>query len=145
MYSITADDYLNINIMKTLIICFILLTGSLTAGDIPLSKPSFTELPANALWTKSGSGIWMASYNVWYKVDKKTASLKCSYNKRKWKPATDAVWHDTRGKWYCLTEGKMMASDNGKKWAEVSNRTWQDINGTWLRLDESLNLYEVVK
>ncbi|MES2761375.1 MAG: hypothetical protein V4677_04170 [Bacteroidota bacterium] len=130
--------------MKTLFICFMLLVGALKAGELP-GKPNSTELPANALWVKSDVGMWMASYNVWYKVDKKTATLKSSYNKKRWKPAIDAVWHDIHGKWYCIAENKVMMSESGKKWEEVVNRSWQDINGTWFRLDNNFNLYEVVK
>ncbi len=121
-----------------------LLVGVLKAGDLPV-KPNATELPANALWIKSDAGMWMASYNVWYKIDKKTTALKCSYNKRKWTTAADAVWHDIRGKWYCIADGKMLSSENGKKWTEVINRSWQDLNGTWYRLDENFNLYEIDK
>jgi hypothetical protein len=128
-----------------IIICFILLTGSLKAGETPVTKPMATELPTNAFWVKSNTGMWMASYNVWYKVDRKTGALKSSYNKKRWTTASDAVWHDSHGMWYCISQNKMMSSENGKKWIEVTNRSWQDVSGIWFRFDNKFNLYEIAQ
>ena len=132
--------------MKLLIVYLMLIVGFLKAGENPVIKPINDSLATiEASWVKSEVGMWMASYNVWYKVDVKTVTLKCSYNKRKWKTAVDAVWHDNHGTWYCISQNKMMSSENGKKWIEVANRTWQDVNGIWFRFDSHFNLYEVVQ
>jgi hypothetical protein len=132
--------------MKTIIVCLMLIAGTLLAGEKPVIKLfDDTPIPSEAFWVKSEVGMWKASYNVWYKVDKKNSSIKYSYNKRKWKDAIDAVWHDNHGMWYCISQNKMMSSENGKKWIEVSNRSWQDVSGIWFRFDKDFNLYEVVQ
>ena len=132
--------------MKSIIVCLLFTAGLLTAGELPTSKKINNEsIPAESFWVKSEIGMWMASYNVWYKIDKKSSTVKLSYNKKKWQISSDAVWHDNHGRWFCIAENKIMYSDNGKNWKEVVNRTWQDLNGNWFRFDSNFDLYEVIQ
>lgn len=132
--------------MKTIIVCLLFITGLLKAGEIPaVKKTNYESIPTESFWVKSDVGMWLASYNVWYKIDKKNFNIKLSYNKKRWKSSSDAVWHDNHGRWYCISENKMMYSDNGKNWNIAVNRTWQDMNGTWFRFDTNFNLYQVVQ
>lgn len=130
--------------MKTIFICLFLIAGFIKANDLPtLKKDNLDPIPAESSWIKSEVGMWMGNYNVWYKIDKKTSTVKLSYNKRKWVSASDAAWHDNHGRWLFIFENKLMCSDNGKKWIEIPNRTWQDMHGTWYRFDTNWDLWEV--
>ena len=131
--------------MKTIIICFFLGLSALRANDLPGTKKVEPVVPAESFWVKSEIGMWKASYNVWYKIDKKSSNIKLSYNKKRWKSSLDAAWHDNFGVWYCISNNTMMSSVNGKNWKVVTNRTWQDVSGTWFRFDNQFNLYEVVQ
>lgn len=131
--------------MKTIFICLFLIAGFLKASALPtLKKNKLEPIPAESSWIKSEVGVWLGNYNLWYKIDKKSNTIKLSHNKKKWiETKGDAVWHDNHGKWLFIFENKLMYSDNGKKWNEIQNRTWQDINGTWYRFDSNWDLWEV--
>jgi hypothetical protein len=120
------------------------MSGYLSAFE-SVKYPSFNyePIPDEASWVKSEAGIWLGSFKVWYKIDKKNYMVKLSHNKRKWVSAINAAWQDNHGNWLFIFENKLMYSDNGKNWNEIPTRTWQDMNGTWYKLDSNWDLWEV--
>ncbi len=99
-------------------------------------------LPVGMNWQRSDKSIWKGSSNMWYKIDKKNMSVKLSSNKKKWKPGTNSIWMDNKGRYLFIYENKLMSSEDGSKWLTVQDNAWQGIDGTWYKFDEEWNLME---
>lgn len=135
--------------MKTIIICilfiFVQLKGS--AAFISINDNN-GELPKESSWVKSETGMWFGDYNTWYKIDnssmeaKLSNAIKLSYNKKKWISSTDVAWQDKEGKWYYISNNRLLCTSDNKHWIEVPSRTWLGIDGVWCRFDANWELWE---
>jgi len=124
--------------MKTFLTLALILSVhiSFISAHTVLNGPE-KPAPIKNSWVKSEKGIWLGNYNTRYKIDKKNNAVKCSVNGTRWKKASDAVWQDQQGRWFCMYEGKLMCNSDGKNWTEVPDNKWQDLTGKWYRFDSA--------
>lgn len=133
--------------MRALFFCILFFGLSFIILAVP--KDNSGELPKEATWVKSETGVWFGDYNLWYKIDKSsteariTNSIKISHNKKKWQSADNVSWHDKQGRWYYIDNNRLLYTNDNKHWLEVPNKTWQGPDDKWYKLDANWDLWEV--
>lgn len=117
--------------MKKFMLLFALASFAVTAS---------AQTPGKLNWVKSTTGTWIGAENYYYKVNKTTKVVTVSKDNVTYAEAPNQTWQDKDGKFYKITENKLMKSDIGKIWSECPDWTWQGVDSKWYKFDATFNL-----